>query len=137
MIWKVNTVNPILSISSNNYIVDAFVALGGKYDKTGTVKKEAIVNLIQGEFELTYDVEKLIASFVIEGEELDFQTFCLFCEGAGGEKKNKKNNLAMAMNNKGPIRMNSNGSFVVRFEDFEKYATVVRIILQYHMLISF
>lgn len=83
------------------------------------MKKEALVNLIQGEFELTYDVE---GSFGIDGEELDFQTFCLFCEGAGSEKMNKKNNLAMVMNEKQPIRMNSNGSFVVRFEDFEKFA---------------
>ena len=39
------------------YIVDAFVAMGGNADKSGSVQAEMLVNVIKVEFEMTIDIE--------------------------------------------------------------------------------
>ena len=41
----------------NERVVDAFVAMGGDYDKTGTIKKETLIGILKVEFELTIDME--------------------------------------------------------------------------------
>lgn len=37
--------------------LDAFVALGGGYDREGTISKNTLINIIKTEFELTIDME--------------------------------------------------------------------------------
>ena len=45
-------------ISSNNSaLVDAFVALGGQPDKSGSIRAEVLVEIIKSDFELTIDME--------------------------------------------------------------------------------
>ena len=70
-------------------IVEAFAALGGNMDKTGTVKRETIENLIQNEFELTFDIEHLLEKFGANSEELNFQSFCLLFSGNFENQKEK------------------------------------------------
>jgi hypothetical protein len=45
--------------------------MGGNYDKTGYVNKEAIINIIKSEFELTFDMERLLNS-IGSNNKLDF-----------------------------------------------------------------
>lgn len=40
-----------------NLKVDAFVACGGKTDKSGFVRKETLVKIIKGDFGLTINIE--------------------------------------------------------------------------------
>lgn len=42
-----------------NSKVDAFVACGGKTDKSGFVRKETLVKIIKGDFGLTINIEVL------------------------------------------------------------------------------
>ena len=37
--------------------LDAFVALGGGYDREGTISKNTLIEIIKTEFELTIDME--------------------------------------------------------------------------------
>jgi len=39
------------------FVVDAFVALGGEPTKEGTISKNALIDIIKTEFELTIDME--------------------------------------------------------------------------------
>jgi len=54
--------------------VDAFVALGGSPDKSGTVSKSSLIETIKREFELTFDIESMIDG--VQGENLDYHSFC-------------------------------------------------------------
>jgi len=45
--------------------LDVFVAFGGGYDRSGTVSKTDIVNVISNEFKLTFDMEEVIFQFLI------------------------------------------------------------------------
>jgi len=65
-------------------------------DKTGTVKREAVVDLIKNEFEMTFDIEELLEKFGANNEELNFQTFCLLFSGSfENEKELTKSRLLM------------------------------------------
>jgi len=57
--------------------VDAFVALGGNPDSTGKVMKTAMLKVIKDEFDLTFDIEKIMERIEASSEELDYHTFCL------------------------------------------------------------
>ena len=41
----------------NEAAVDAFVALGGQPDKSGSIRAEVLVEIIKSDFELTIDME--------------------------------------------------------------------------------
>ena len=45
------------------HIVDAFVSMGGNADRSGTIMKDTIVNIIKNEFELTYNMEAFLEGF--------------------------------------------------------------------------
>lgn len=49
---------------SSRAAVDAFVACGGKADKTGHVSRENLVRIIKVDFGLTIDIEELIDTLV-------------------------------------------------------------------------
>ena len=38
-------------------LVDAFVAMGGNSDKTGTIDAKSLIKIVKNEFELTIDIE--------------------------------------------------------------------------------
>ena len=44
--------------------LDAFVALGGGYDREGTISKNTLIEIIKTEFELTIDMEVCIGNAV-------------------------------------------------------------------------
>lgn len=44
-------------VISSHHPVDAFVACGGKTDKSGFVRKETLVKIIKGDFGLTINIE--------------------------------------------------------------------------------
>jgi hypothetical protein len=46
-----------LDIQNINFLVDAFVALGGYATKEGFISKNTLINIIKQEFELTIDME--------------------------------------------------------------------------------
>lgn len=54
-------------------LVDAFMAMGGNFDKSGFVEKSKIVKVIE-EFELTINIDEFLDK--IPGERLDFENFC-------------------------------------------------------------
>lgn len=41
----------------HNFIVDAFVALGGQSDKTGYVDADKLIQIVKHEFGMTIDIE--------------------------------------------------------------------------------
>lgn len=55
-------------------VVDAFVALGGRADKSGVVNKKALIEIVKQEFEISLDLENMIEGF--EGENFDYEAFC-------------------------------------------------------------
>ena len=69
---KMNTVAFSLSL------VDAFVALGGKTDKSGYVQKKTLIETIKNEFELTVDIQSMMDA--VQGESLDYSSFCQIFE---------------------------------------------------------
>jgi hypothetical protein len=54
--------------------VDAFVALGGRTDKSGSVNKSDLMEIVKREFELSLDLETMIEG--VQGENLDYEVFC-------------------------------------------------------------
>ena len=61
--------------------VDAFVALGGNHDKSGTITKDTIIRVIKNEFELTFDIEELCERVGVSNI-LDFNAFCLLFDSS-------------------------------------------------------
>jgi hypothetical protein len=66
------------TVTFSNYLVDAFVALGGLLDKSGAVTKTTLIETIKREFELTFDIEAMIEG--VTGESLDYSAFCSIFE---------------------------------------------------------
>lgn len=57
-------------------MIDAFVACGGKQDKTGHVKRDTLVRIIKHDFGLTIDIEELINKIDTDGSgEIEFEEF--------------------------------------------------------------
>ena len=48
-------------------VLDAFVALGGKDNKQGYVDSKSLIDIIKKDFEMTIDIESLIASIDEDG----------------------------------------------------------------------
>ncbi|KAJ8542385.1 hypothetical protein ON010_g12427 [Phytophthora cinnamomi] len=57
-------------------MIDAFVACGGKPDKSGFVRKETLVKIIKGDFGLTINIEEMINKLDVDGSgEIEFDEF--------------------------------------------------------------
>jgi Ca2+-binding EF-hand superfamily protein len=57
-------------------MIDAFVACGGKQDKSGHVKRDTLVRIIKHDFGLTIDIEELINKIDTDGSgEIEFEEF--------------------------------------------------------------
>lgn len=57
-------------------MVDAFVACGGKSDKTGVVLKDTLVKIIKHDFGLTINIEEMINKLDVDGSgEIEFEEF--------------------------------------------------------------
>mmetsp|Transcript_14084 Transcript_14084/g.20602 ORF Transcript_14084/g.20602 Transcript_14084/m.20602 type:complete len:148 (+) Transcript_14084:13-456(+) len=46
--------------SDEQDMIDAFVAMGGNADKSGSIDTEKLINVIRNQFEMTIDIERLI-----------------------------------------------------------------------------
>ena len=57
-------------------MLDAYVAMGGDEDGGGCVDAEMLIKTIKGEFEMTIDIEALIAEVDEDGSgEIEFDEF--------------------------------------------------------------
>ncbi|KAL7684874.1 putative flagellar calcium-binding protein calflagin [Plasmopara halstedii] len=57
-------------------MIDAFVACGGKPDKTGFVRKETLVKIVKTDFGLTINIEEMINKLDVNGSgEIEFEEF--------------------------------------------------------------
>lgn len=52
--WKI-----LESEKEEDDLVDAFVAMGGNPDKSGTIDAKALIKTVKSEFEMTIDIEVL------------------------------------------------------------------------------
>lgn len=62
--------------TSDADLLDAYVAMGGDEDGGGCVDAEMLIKTIKGEFEMTIDIEALIAEVDEDGSgEIEFDEF--------------------------------------------------------------
>lgn len=57
------------------YLVDAFAALGGNPDCSGSIRKDTILDILKEEFELIFDLEDLLDRIEIQADNLNFSEF--------------------------------------------------------------
>ena len=71
--------------SSDADLLDAYIAMGGDPDGGGCIDAEKLIETIKTEFEMTIDIEKLIAEVDEDGSgEIEFDEFKELLAGAGG-----------------------------------------------------
>ena len=65
-------------LSSDNDMIDAFVACGGNADRTGHVMRNVLIKIIKEDFGLTIDIEDLIDKVDTDGSgEIEFEEFAV------------------------------------------------------------
>ena len=63
------------TVKGNNDYVDAFVALGGNQNTSGSIKVDRL-KLILNEFELIVDIDALLRGNGMKGDDITFELFC-------------------------------------------------------------
>ena len=78
--------------SSEQDLLDAFVAMGGEPDGDGAIDATKLIKTIKEEFEMTIDIEKLIKDIDEDGSgQIEFGEFTqLLQSGAGGEDEEEE-----------------------------------------------
>ena len=73
--------------SSEEDLLDAFVAMGGEPDGDGAINADKLIQTIKHEFEMTIDIEKLIEEIDEDGSgQIEFDEFtALLTSGAVGD----------------------------------------------------
>mmetsp|Transcript_31090 Transcript_31090/g.42233 ORF Transcript_31090/g.42233 Transcript_31090/m.42233 type:complete len:157 (+) Transcript_31090:18-488(+) len=62
--------------SSDEELLDAFVAMGGQPDGEGSIDADKLITTIKAEFEMTIDIEKLIEEIDEDGSgQIEFDEF--------------------------------------------------------------
>lgn len=57
-------------------LVDAFVAIGGQEDKSGSINAELLIKILKEEFQMTINIEKLIHEVDTDGSgQIEFKEF--------------------------------------------------------------
>ena len=74
--------------SSEEELLDAFVAMGGEPDGDGAIDAEKLIATIKHEFEMTIEIEKLIEEIDEDGSgQIEFDEFtALLTSAAAGEE---------------------------------------------------
>lgn len=90
------------------YLVDAFVALGGKSDKSGYVSKTNLMEIVKREFELSLDLETIIEG--LQHDNLDYDIFCSIFEQ---DKERNEGRLASAASQRSLKSQGSTKSLVI------------------------
>jgi calmodulin len=71
-------------------ILNTFVAMGGNSDKSGTVKKQKLVDIIKTQFGLTIDIEQMFEEAGIDTDkDLDFADFTCLLEAGGSQRASR------------------------------------------------
>ena len=72
--------------TSEDDLLDAYVAMGGDPDGGGCVDADKLIETIKKEFEMTIDIEALIQEVDEDGSgEIEFEEFVELLGGGGGE----------------------------------------------------
>mmetsp|Transcript_23244 Transcript_23244/g.31686 ORF Transcript_23244/g.31686 Transcript_23244/m.31686 type:complete len:108 (-) Transcript_23244:81-404(-) len=73
--------------TSDEDLLDAFVAMGGQPDGEGSIDADKLIRTIKTEFEMTIDIEKLIEEIDEDGSgQIEFDEFKALLQTAkGGE----------------------------------------------------
>lgn len=72
------------------YAVNAYVAMGGNIDRSGTVRKQRLIDIIKVEFGLTVDIEAMIEEAGLDiDEELNFYEFTCLLEAGGSQRASR------------------------------------------------
>ena len=73
--------------SSDNDLLDAYVAMGGDEDGGGCVDADKLIETIKKEFEMTIDIEALIQEVDEDGSgEIEFDEFKELLAGGNGDE---------------------------------------------------
>ena len=65
--------------------LEAFVALGGQASKEGSISKDALIEIIKLEFEMTLDMEEYLRKSGSNGDQIPYFQVCrLLDTGTGG-----------------------------------------------------
>ena len=80
--------------SSDEDLLDAFVAMGGQPDGEGSIDAETLIDTIKNQFEMTINIEELIQEVDEDGSgEIEFDEFKqLLQAGMGGDDVEGNNN---------------------------------------------
>eukprot|EP00828_Plagiopyla_frontata_P022717 TRINITY_DN2931_c0_g1_i1.p1 TRINITY_DN2931_c0_g1~~TRINITY_DN2931_c0_g1_i1.p1 ORF type:complete len:123 (-),score=9.88 TRINITY_DN2931_c0_g1_i1:113-481(-) len=104
---------------SNQDYVDAFIAMGGGPGIEGYVQKQTIIDIIEKEFQLAFDMAEFLEEISSNQDNLDFRLFCQLFEGSRDESRSatSRQSLLSAFSRRG----GRNQSFHVRYKDFIKF----------------
>lgn len=94
-------------LETDEYL-DAYVALGGMPDKSGTISKSRLIEIIKEEFELTIDMVEYLCKIGGDDEEINYEQFCVLLDaGTSGNPSRVSSYLS-----------NNQGSSFMRFSYF-------------------
>ena len=72
--------------SSEEELLQAFVALGGEADGDGSIDADKLIDIIKNKFEMTIDIEALIEEVDEDGSgEIEFDEFKQLLGAEGGD----------------------------------------------------
>ena len=72
--------------STEEELLEAFVAMGGQPDGDGCINADKLIQTIKNEFEMTIDIEALIEEVDEDGSgEIEFDEFKELLGGGGGD----------------------------------------------------
>ena len=73
--YALNEYPDVINENFNSDYIDAFVALGGSSDTTGSISIDNFKQVLQ-EFGLLVDIDALLMSNGIQGSEINYELFC-------------------------------------------------------------
>ena len=77
--------------TSEEDLLDAFVAMGGQPDKEGSIDASKLIKTIKRDFEMTIDIENLILKIDEDGSgQIEFGEFCELLRSAKGRTNEKE-----------------------------------------------
>ena len=77
--------------SSEQDLLDAFVAMGGEPDGDGAINADKLIKTIKDEFEMTIDIEKLIKEIDEDGSgQIEFGEFTQLLQSGGGDQEDEE-----------------------------------------------
>ena len=79
---------------ADNDVLYAFVAMGGKSDKSGKVKKQRLIQIITVQFGVTIDIEEMLEEANVDSrEEFDYNDFVLLFGPGSSQRTSRLNSV--------------------------------------------